>query len=39
MKTVLKRVLADLGIEFSIIEENLNIYPSDWCNKRDELKV
>jgi len=46
MKTVLKKVLVGLGIEFSIDKEDLNIYPSDrdcdindYCDKRDDLKV
>jgi len=46
MKTVVKKVLADLGMEFSIDGKDLNIYPSDkdcdiddCCDKRDGLKV
>jgi len=46
MKTVVKKVLADLGVEFSIDGENLNIYQTDkdcdinnYCNKKNELKV
>jgi len=46
MKTVFKKVLVGLGMEFSIDGEDLNIYPSDrdcdindCCDKRDELKL
>jgi len=46
MKTVVKKVLARIGVEFSIDGEDLNIHPSDkdcdvsdCCDKRDELKA
>jgi len=46
MKTVVKKVLGHLGVEFSIDGEDLSIYQTDkdcdinnYCNKRDELEV
>jgi len=46
MKTVIKKVLAGLGMEFSIDGEDLNIYSTDrdcnvndYCDKRDELRI